>query len=120
MTRKIMKKLNRNITFILFTSLFLFCFPVTGWTSEQFSEMSTEHALYVQGVISRFYPDEMKLSIRPPKGKLIRVQIDPDTILEGVTRVDELEKEQQVKVWFLIDADGKRALKIKKMMGLGC
>ncbi len=87
---------------------------------DSFEEMSTEERLFVRGLISKVYPERMQISIRPAKGSLVRVSIDSDTILEGVSRIDELEKEQQVKVWYAPDDDNNRALKIVKMMELGC
>lgn len=87
---------------------------------DSFEEISTEGRLFVRGLISNVYPEKMQISIRPPKGRLVRVSIDSDTVLEGVSRIDELEKEQQVKVWYAPDPDSNRAIKIVKMMELGC
>lgn len=88
---------------------------------DSFEEMSTEGRLFVRGLISGVHPDRMQISVRPAKGELVRVSIDADTVLEGVSRIDELKKEQQVKVWYAPDKDNNnRALKIEKMMELGC
>jgi hypothetical protein len=87
---------------------------------DSFEEMSMEDRLFVRGLISNVYPEKMQISIRPAKGDLVRVLIDSDTILEGLSRIDELEKEQQVKVWYAPDEDKNRAIKIIKMMELGC
>ena len=87
---------------------------------EMFEEVSTEDYLYVRGLVSKVYPDKMQISVRPPKGKLVRIVIDPDTILDGVSQIDDFEKEQQVKIWYLLDNNNNRAIKIKKLMDLGC
>ena len=98
-----------------------FLFGATPLTAEEmYEEMSTENMLYVRGLISRVDTDNMRISVRPPKGKRIRITIDPDTLLEGVSQIDEFKKEQQVKVWYSIENDINRAVKIKKMMELGC
>jgi hypothetical protein len=76
--------------------------------------------LYVRGLISKVYPDRMEIAIRPPKGRVVRVALVPDTILTGVSRIDELEKEQQVKVWYSTEDGNNRAIRIEKMMELGC
>ena len=34
--------------------------------------------------------------------------------------IDEFKKEQQVKVWYSLDEESNRAIKIIKMMELGC
>ena len=88
--------------------------------NENLEEVSTEDALYVRGLVSKVYLDKMQISVRPPKGKSLRVTIDPDTILEGVSQIDEFEKEQQVKIWYSPDEGNNRAIKIIKMMELGC
>jgi len=48
------------------------------------------------------------------------INIVPETLLEGVSMIDELEKKQQVKVWYSIEENENKAIKIKKMMDLGC
>jgi hypothetical protein len=88
--------------------------------NEDLEEVSTENALYVRGLVSKVYLDKMQISVRPPKGKSMRITIDPDTILEGVSQIDEFEKEQQVKIWYSPDEGNNRAIKIIKMMELGC
>ena len=90
------------------------------WASDDLEEVSTEDTLYVRGLVSKVYLDKMQISVRPPKGKSIRITIDPDTVLEGVSLIDEFKKEQQVKVWYSRDEDSNRAIKIIKMMELGC
>ena len=91
-----------------------------GVANEQFAETSTEDTLYIRGLVSKVYLEKMQIAVRPVKGKRIRITIDPDTVLEGVSQIDELKKEQQVKVWYSVETESKRAIKIKKMMDLGC
>jgi hypothetical protein len=95
--------------------------PLTSVAAEEmFEEVSTEDMQYVRGLVSSVRLDEMQISIRPPKGKTLRINITPDTVLEGVSQIDEFEKEQQVKVWYRIDEGENNALKIIKLMELGC
>ncbi len=95
--------------------------PLTSVAAEEmFEEVSTEDMQYVRGLVSSVKLDEMQISIRPPKGKTLRINITPDTVLEGVSQIDEFEKEQQVKVWYRIDEGENNALKIIKLMELGC
>lgn len=104
---------------LLLGALFLFG-AASSAAEAMYEEVSTEDMLYLRGLISKVDIDKMQISVRPPKGKRIRITIDPDTLLEGVSQIDEFEKEQQVKVWYSIDNDTNRAVKIKKMMELGC
>ena len=115
-----MKIRSTAIKLVLLVS-FCFWFRATPVLAEEFfDEVSTEEMLYVRGLVSKVYLDKVQISVRPPKNKLIRITIDPDTILEGVSQIDEFEKEQQVKVWYSVDDGDNRAIKIKKMMELGC
>lgn len=90
------------------------------WADDSFEEMSTEERLFVRGLVSKVNIQDMAISVRPLKGKSMAIQITPETILEGVSGIDTFEKKQQVKVWYIIEDNENRAIKIKKMMELGC
>lgn len=115
-----MRLLRNVLTFVLLMSFLLGIGTMTLRAAETLEEVSTEDTLYIRGMVSKVYLDKMQISVRPPKGKSIRITIDPDTILEGVSLIDEFKKEQQVKVWYSLDEDSNRAIKIVKMMDLGC
>ena len=108
------------IVLMLVTSVTMPLAPLTVAAEALFEEVSTEDLLYVRGLISRVYPEKMQISVRPPKSKLVRISIDADTILEGVSQIGDFEKEQQVKIWYSPENEKNRAIKIKKMMDLGC
>ncbi len=97
----------------------LFTLP-SGHTNNLFEEVSTDRVLFVRGLISGVYDEKMQIAVRPLKGKRIVISIGPDTLLEGVSRLDELEKKQQVKIWYSTEDNGNKALKIIKIMDLGC
>ncbi len=101
--------------------IMLSCWPVLPvQADDQFEEMSTKDMLYVRGLVSSVSVEKMQLSIRPPKSDRIVITLDPDTVLEGFGRIGELEKKQQVKVWYSPAGSENRAVRIKKMMDLGC
>ena len=107
----------------IFLALLIFLVPMNvslGAADDSLEEMSTREHLYVRGLISKIYPERMQISVRPAKGDLVRVSIDADTVLEGISRIDEFEKEQQVKIWYKPENEKNRAIKIVKMMELGC
>ena len=110
----------RVFKFVLLLTSCLWFMALPILANETLEEVSTEDTLYVRGLVSKVYLDKMQISVRPPKGKSIRISIDPDTILEGVSQIDEFAKEQQVKVWYSVDEDNNRAIKIIKMLELGC
>ena len=92
----------------------------SGHASDFFEETSSDEMIYIRGIISKVSLEEMQIAVRPLKGKRVVITIDPDTILEGISQVDELDKKQQVKVWYSIEEETNKAIKIKKMMDLGC
>ena len=92
----------------------------SGHASDFFEETSSDEMIYIRGIISKVSLEEMQIAVRPLKGKRVVITIDPDTILEGISQVDELDKKQQVKVWYSIEEEKNKAIKIKKMMDLGC
>lgn len=108
----------RNLILVI---SFCLCFGTNSVAAvEDFKELSTDNMLYLKGVISKTYPNEMQISVKPPKGKLVRIIINSNTVLEGVTKVDDFKKEQQVKVWYSQGKGNNQAIKIKKMIRLGC
>lgn len=115
-----MKSISTVLKLALLLSSFIWFMLEPVLANENLEEVSTEDTLYVSGLVSKVYLDKMQISVRPPKGKLMRITIDPDTILEGVSQIDEFKKEQQVKIWYSLDEDSNRAIKIIKMMDLGC
>ena len=105
---------------LVLMSFLLLVLPVWLPAEQNQTEVSTEAPIYVRGLVRKVYPEKMQISVRPVKGKAIRITIGPDTILEGLTKIDEFAKEQQVKVWYVVDQEGNRAIRIKKVMDLGC
>lgn len=91
-----------------------------GEAAESFEEISTPDMLYVRGLIGSVSLEKMQISVRPPKDKRIVITVVPDTILEGFKGLDQLAKKQQVKVWYESAGTEHRAVKIKKLMELGC
>ena len=88
--------------------------------AERFEEMSTGDMFYTKGLVSSVSPRKLQFAVRPLKGKRVVIEVDPDTIYEGVKQLEELLKKQQVKVWYRIDNEKNKAVKVKKMMELGC
>lgn len=115
-----MKKHSTAIQLILLISFFVNFSALPIGAKEIFEEESTGKMLYVRGLISKVYADKMQISVKPPKSKRIWITLGPDTILDGASQIGEFEKEQQVKVWYSTDNGDNQAIKIKKMMELGC
>ena len=115
-----MKKTGALLGLLLILSISpIFPHP-SGYASDFFEETSSDEMVYIRGIISKVSLEEMQIAVRPLKGKRVVITIDPDTILEGISQIDELDKKQQVKVWYSIEEENNKAIKIKKMMDLGC
>lgn len=117
---EIMKKMATFLNSTLLAGLLALFALQTAGAAEMFEEGSTEDMQYARGLVSSVKFDKMQISVRPPKGKALRINITPDTILEGVSQIDEFEKEQQVKVWYRVEDGDNNAIKIIKLMELGC
>ena len=86
----------------------------------EYEEMSTEDVLYIRCIISSVSVEKMEISVRPLKAERVTVAIGPDTEMEGFESIDELAKKQQVKVWYAVVDGANIALKVVKLMELGC
>lgn len=118
--REKMEKQSTAIKLILLVSFIVHLSALPIVAKEIFEEVSTEDILYVRGLVSKVYADKMQISVQPPKSKRVRVTLGPDTVLDGVSNIGEFEKEQQVKVWYSIDNGDNQAIRVEKMMRLGC
>ena len=107
-----------NLT-LLAVLLALFALQTAG-AAEMIEEISSEDMQYARGLVSSVKLDKMQIAVRPPKGKTLRINITPDTNMDGVSQIDEFEKEQQVKVWYRVEDGDNNAIKIIKLMELGC
>ena len=85
-----------------------------------YEEMSQEDRLYVRGLISEVEPAAMQITVRPLKGSQVIITVEPDTELHGFSNLGDLQKKQQVKVWYTVEGEKNRALRVEKMMDLGC
>ncbi|MCG6929647.1 MAG: hypothetical protein LJE64_03750 [Desulfofustis sp.] len=111
----------KHILKLLLLATLLIIFSTVPVTADEFPEdQSNPDMIYLRGLVSKVSTDDMQISVKPPTGKSVRISIDPDTILEGVDNFGGFEKEQQVKVWYKEENGLNRALKIIKMMELGC
>jgi len=50
----------------------------------------------------------------------VSVAIDVNTALVGYSSLQEIEKDQGVKIWYSVEADKKIAIKIERKIEVGC
>lgn len=117
---KIMKKTGLFLAIVLFLSVSPFCHQQPGYANNYFEEISTDEIVFIKGIIGKVSMNTMQFTVRPLNGKRVLITIGSQTLLEGLYTIEELDRGQQAKIWYSIKKDGNKALKIKKMMDLGC
>jgi len=115
-------KNNKPILISLAVILLVACYTLLGVAADSSydEERSTNEYLYARGLLSSVSIENGTISVRPAKGNRIKLKIEPTTIFEGFQSLEELERKQQVKVWYEPFGETMRALKVEKMMELGC
>ena len=95
------------------------------WTSlvaaqNSTSEMSVDEALFIQGSVKRISLEKKLITVKPSKEERIKIQVDEQTDFIGMSALEELEKGQRVKVWYIVIGDENRAVKVERLPDLGC
>ena len=88
--------------------------------AEYEEETSSQDYLFVKGMVSEVSDDHQTIKIRQHKKPSITIFLSPETITEGFKKVKELQTRQTIKVWYIPDERGNKALKIVKPIDLGC
>lgn len=88
--------------------------------AEYEEETSNQEYLFVKGMVSEVSDDHQTIKIRQHKKPGITVYLSPETITEGFKKVEELQIRQTIKVWYIPDEGGNKALKIVKPIDIGC
>lgn len=101
------------IIFSLFYSIPLFAAQYT-------EESSTQEYLFVKGMLRDVSPANQTITIQPKDGPRITVFADVTTEFKGFRKLDELQKRQEIKIWYRQEQRGNIGLKIFKPMELGC
>lgn len=78
-----------------------------------------DEVVSVRGLIESV-ADDGSIAVRSAKGERVVVSVGPETVLDGMRRIDELERKRQVKIWYTV-FDGRRdAVRIELIPDLGC
>ena len=114
-------KRNTRIYCLLTFLLFFVSPPHLGAEQPLFlEESSTDDVMYLKGIIGSVSIEKMQISVRPLKGRRVVIDITPDTQIAGISKMEELMKKQQVKIWYQYENKRNIALKIEKLPDLGC
>ncbi|MEN8190179.1 MAG: hypothetical protein ABFS19_10060 [Thermodesulfobacteriota bacterium] len=84
------------------------------------SQSQSEAAILLQGRVAKIIPEKNLVAVKPNKGKRVEVMINWNTEFIGFTKLEELKREQKIKIWYLSIKETKTAVKIEKLLTLGC
>ncbi len=111
----------KNIFILSFIVCLLFIIPsLASAVSDAAVHSSTQSVLAVQGKVKNFDQESQVLRLKTSKGNEMSVAIDVNTALVGYSSLQEIEKDQGVKIWYSLQADKKIAIKIERKIEVGC
>lgn len=115
------KQENRQagIIIVLAWCLLLFLAPVVA-AQNNTSEMSVNETLLIQGTVRRVLPGKKTIFVKVDKGAKVQILVGQRTGFVGISSLEELKKGQRVKVWYTVVGEEKRAVKVEKLLELGC
>ena len=118
MNRK--QNLKTIFTTTLIFSFFLFI-PSFSFAVTDTEAMSVNQTiLMAQGKVKSFDNEKQLLLIKTTKGERVTITLDWNTDLIGYSSLQEIKKEQGVKIWYSVEADKKTATKIERRLEVGC
>ena len=84
------------------------------------SAVSVDETLLIQGVVRRVLPEENMILVKVSQGEKIKIRVSQQTGFVDIISLEELEKGQRVKVWYIPLGEENRAVKIERLPELGC
>lgn len=112
--------LRQSVLIVFFGYIFLFL-PHIAVAQEELEGRSVDQEfVLIEGKARTVSLENNTITVKPNKGRKIKIILDSATTFIGVSSLKEIEKANRVKVWYISDGGNKRALKIEKMPDLGC
>lgn len=106
---------------IMVLGLFFTLFPPNAPAQSDQDGMTLEQGfLTVQGMVKNVSEDPPAITVKPHKGEAVRIMLDADTALSGVSSLDDIERRRRVKIWYRVDGDQMTAVKVDVLPELGC
>ena len=104
----------------LLITLFLFIAPPDG-AAEESSDMSLiQKVLFVEGTIRKFSRKQQTLKIKTSQKEKMDILVHWKTTLVGYSSLHEIKRGHGVKIWYTVEKDKNRAVKIEKKLEVGC
>jgi hypothetical protein len=86
----------------------------------QYEETATGEYLFARGMVHTISSQDQTLTIQPNKGPHVKIMVNAKTELAGFGKLEDLQKRQEVKIWYHPDKNGNTGLKILKLPDQGC
>jgi hypothetical protein len=89
--------------------------------ASQYEEgVSSQEYLFVKGIIQSVSPQEQSITVKALKGPRIKILMQQQTEMDGFVKIEDLQPNENVKIWYRPDQHGNIGLKIVKLPELGC
>ena len=114
------RMLIQSVLIVVFGYIFLLL-PHIVPAQEGFEGRSVDQEfVFVEGKVRSISLESNTVTVKPNKSKKIKIVLDSATTFKGASSLKDIEKANRVKVWYVLDGENKRALKIEKLPELGC
>ena len=113
-----------HTTAYLLAALFLFFFftiPSLSFAKNDATSVTTNQDIQLtEGKVKKFDPKKQVVTIQVNKREKVKISVNWNTALVGYSSLEEIKKGQRVKVWYTVVGEENRAVKVEKLLELGC
>ena len=109
----------QSVLIVVFGYIVFFPHVVLAQAGSKGRSVDQEFVL-VEGKARAISLESNTITVKPNKGKRIEMVLDSATTFKGASSLQDIEKANRVKVWYILDGENKRVLKIEKLPELGC
>ena len=109
------------VLLIMISGYLVLLLPQSIAAQEELEERSVDQEFsFVEGKARAVSVENNIITVKPNKGKKVEIFIDLSTVFKGASSLEDIEKNNRVKVWYVLDGEGRKAVKVEKLPELGC
>ena len=117
---KVIRSGRQMVKFMNIAGCLLLCFASVSLAENINSAVSGDEVFLIQGVVRRVLPEENMILVKIRKGEKIKIRISQQTDYVDIISLEELKKGQRIKVWYTIRGAENSAVKVERLLELGC
>lgn len=110
----------RPVYYVFAVLSLLFFLSSSLYASLYEDEKSTPDYLFLKGLIRSVSLADKTITVLPKNGHSVTLSISSTTELKGFKKIEELQAEQAVKIWYHLEQGVNIGLKIFRLPELGC